>query len=351
MKRNEPELWAQCKHVLLPHNYVNWWLTGAYAAEAGDASGIGVFVPGGAATATPAYDAERCADVDERFAAMLPPLVAPNAIVGQCRAEALRALGLPAGATVVVSAGSGDNMCSALGAGAAVPGKLVMSLGTSGTLFGVSETAVDDPTGAVAPFRDATGHHLPLVCIQNCTSCINEVAEAFGMSHDELTALAEREPAGCHGVTFLPYLTGERTPNWPHATGALLGLGPGGLRPGRVYRAAMEGVCFAMLAGYKRMQALGMHASELRLVGGGSSNRLWRRIIELRTSCCDSTAVVLGSADGNFQRVSERWILEGWSRFAARHQPRFAESGQETHSTHRPRRWPRPGSSRLWCDV
>ena len=77
----------------------------------------------------------------------------------------------------------------------------------------------------------------------------------------------------------MPYLTGERTPNWPHATGALLGLGPGGLRPGRVYRAAMEGVCFAMLAGYKRMQALGMHASELRLVGGGSSNRLWRRII------------------------------------------------------------------------
>ena len=131
----------------------------------------------------------------------------------------------------------------------------------------------------MAPFRDATGHHLPLLCLQNCTSALNEVARGYGMPHEELARLAADEPPGCGGLTFLPYVSGERTPNWPHATGALLGVSPGLLRPGAVYRAALEGVTFALLAGYDRMRELGVDAKELRLVGGGSSNKLWRQII------------------------------------------------------------------------
>ena len=277
LKRHEPEVFAACERVLLPHNYINWWLSGVYAAEAGDASGVGVFSPGAEAAE---YDAHRCADVDARFLQMLPPLVAPNALLGELTFEAREALGLHAApASVGVAAGSGDNMMSALGAGAAAPGKFVMSLGTSGTLFGASDTAVEDPSGTVAPFRDATGRYLPLLCLQNCTNVLKEVAMSYSMGHDELTSLAAKEPVGCHGVTFLPYLTGERTPNWPHATGCLLGLGPGAMRPGLVYRAAMESVTFAMRAGFERMQALGVHCDELRLVGGGSKNALWRRII------------------------------------------------------------------------
>lgn len=125
------------------------------------------------------------------------------------------------------------------------------SLGTSGTLFGVSNSPVIDPSGTVAPFCDSTGRWLPLLCTQNCTLVLEEArAAAGGLPREELTALAAAEPAGCDGLTMLPYLTGERTPNWPSASGALLGLRAGMLgRPGLLYRAAMEAATFSLLAG------------------------------------------------------------------------------------------------------
>lgn len=108
------------------------------------------------------------------------------------------------------------------------PGELVVSLGTSATLFGVSGQPIIDPTCAVCPFCDATGAWLPLICTLNCTKPAEEVIAAFGISHAEATALAEVEAAGSAGVSFLPYLVGERTPNWPDSTGAIIGLRPGG---------------------------------------------------------------------------------------------------------------------------
>lgn len=103
----------------------------------------------------------------------------------------------------------------------------MVSLGTSATLFGVAGQPVINPTCAVCPFCDATGAWLPLICTLNCTVPVEEVAAAFEMSHDDITALAEKEAAGAEGVNFLPYLLGERTPNWPNSSGAVLGLRPG----------------------------------------------------------------------------------------------------------------------------
>ena len=108
------------------------------------------------------------------------------------------------------------------------PGEIVISLGTSATLFGVAAQPVIDPTCAVCPFCDATGAWLPLICTLNCTVPAEEVCAAFQMSHDDITRLAESQPAGAGGVNFLPYLLGERTPNWPNSSGAVLGLKPGG---------------------------------------------------------------------------------------------------------------------------
>ena len=125
----------------------------------------------------------------------------------------------------------------------------MISLGTSGTLFGCFDHAVLDASGTVAPFCDATGRFLPLVCTMNCTNVMNEVRDAFGLDYDEMDALAMDEAPGCSGMNMLPFLTGERTPNWPTATAAVLGIGPGMLRPGLLYRAAMEGATFALLAG------------------------------------------------------------------------------------------------------
>lgn len=108
------------------------------------------------------------------------------------------------------------------------PGEFVVSLGTSATLFGVSDKPILDPTCAICPFCDATGAWLPLICTLNCTVPAEEVIKAFGLSHSEATALAEKEAAGSSGVSFLPYLVGERTPNWPESSGAIVGLRPGG---------------------------------------------------------------------------------------------------------------------------
>jgi len=155
-----------------------------------------------------------------------------------------------------------------------------VSLGTSATLFGHSAHAVLDPSGTVAPFCDCTGAWLPLLCIMNCTAVAEEARAAAGLSHAELTLAAAAVPPGCQGVNFLPYLAGERTPNWPHATGALLGLRPGHLaNHALVYRAVLEGVTFTLLAGMNRLKGLGCKVEELRVVGGGSKNGLWCQII------------------------------------------------------------------------
>lgn len=131
-----------------------------------------------------------------------------------------------------------------------------------------------------------------------------EVRAAYGLSRDEITALAEKEPIGCEGLTFVPYLVGERTPNWPHASGALVGIRAGHLaRPGLIYRAALEGSTFSLLVGLRAMQQHGVpeDCDELRLVGGGSKSPLWRRIIadsfQMRVACpAEPESAGLGAA-------------------------------------------------------
>jgi len=240
--------------------------------ECGDASGIGALD-----IYNRVFDKKTLQLVDKDLEPKLPSLIGPNTVLGKLKSELGDQLGFTR--EVLVSPGSGDNMMSALGAGAVSDGVLIVSLGTSGTLFGCSDKPIFDKDGIVCPFCDATGRWLPLVCTMSCTGALEEVKKSFNLSHEELTSLAEKEPIGCHGVNFLPYLKGERTPNWPLATGVIYGLGPGSLRPGLLYRAAIEGATFTLLNGLKSMEKLGMTAKELRVVGGGSKNPLWRRII------------------------------------------------------------------------
>lgn len=272
LKKHHPELFARVAKLQLPHDWLNGRLTGNHATDAGDASGNGIFDP-----VARTHDLKAAAWIDARVPDMLPPILAAHEAHGTLLPEVAALLGLST--DVRVSAGSGDNMMSALGAGAFDPELLIISLGTSGTLFGYSPKPIVDPNGEVAAFCDATGGWLPLVCTQNCTTVPNEVQQAFGMSHEELTDLARREPAGCEGMLFLPYLTGERTPNWPHATGVLHGIRPGSLRPGLLYRAALEGASFALAHGFQRLQALGLQTSRVQLVGGGAANPLWQEIL------------------------------------------------------------------------
>mmetsp|Transcript_21338 Transcript_21338/g.40624 ORF Transcript_21338/g.40624 Transcript_21338/m.40624 type:complete len:534 (-) Transcript_21338:2260-3861(-) len=272
MKQNEPEIFNKVAKVMLPHDYLNFRLTGAHATERGDASGTALFD-----SLANTFRPDLCSRIHPQLHSMLPAVLPPDACLGNLTKEAAETYGLSP--NTVVAAGSGDNMMSALGAGAVSDGVLVMSLGTSGTLFGCCSKPIKDLEGVVAPFCDATGNWLPLVCTQNCTNVPEDVCASFGIDRDAATLLAAEEPAGCDGVNYLPYLSGARTPNWPHASGTLLGLKAGCMRPGLLYRAALEGVTFSLFGGYLVMQQLGVQVDELRVVGGGSKNRLWRQII------------------------------------------------------------------------
>jgi len=270
--RHEPRNRARLARVLLPHDWIDLKLTGTAWMEAGDASGTGFFDP-----LERRFDERAMLAVDPELPELVPELVTPHEPAGTLSRGAAAELGLPAG--VAVAPGGGDNMLSAIGSGAVVPGRWVLSLGTSATVFARADVPVVDPAGLVAPFCDSTGGWLPLLCVMNATGVIEEVRSAFALGHDELTALAEAEPAGCEGLLLLPYLAGERVPDLPRAAGTLLGIRAGSLTPGRLLRAALEGTSLNLGWGLDRMRALGLEPTSLRLVGGGARNALWRRIL------------------------------------------------------------------------
>ena len=325
----EPLNFEKTKHVLLPHDYINFRLTNTLATEAGDASGLGILD-----LTTRRYDKEKCAAVDERVLTLLPKDILPCDVqVGKVTEEGSNATGLPVG--ISVSTGSGDNACAAIGAGSVTPGTLVVSLGTSGTLFGASDTAIFDNSGTIAPFCDALGGYLPLLCTLNCTKVVEE-ARAFARkdietslpSHDSLSEYASQIPPGCDGVQFLPYLVGERTPNWPDASGAVCGLRPGSLsKPGVLYRAAMEGATYTLLTGAEKMRSLGLQKpNNLVCVGGGSKSRLWRQIV---ANVFDARVVVPveseSAALGAAKQAASLFLKTSTKKFVSENAPEFDE--------------------------
>ena len=272
LARREPASWERVRRVLLPHDFVNLRLTGRSATDAGDASGTGYFD-----ARTRRFDLDACAAIDARLPELVPEVARADAFAGELTRAGAATLGLRAG--VPVSAGSGDNMLSALGSGATRAGVAVVSLGTSATVFAYSAEPIDDESGVVAPFCDATGAHLPLLCVMNATGVLEAVKSAFASDHGALTQAAERVPAGCGGVVWLPYLQGERAPDLPHATGVIAGLRAESLDRGVLYRAALEVVAFNLAWGIERMRAAGVAIDSARVVGGAAQNELACRIL------------------------------------------------------------------------
>ncbi|MEZ5964706.1 MAG: xylulokinase [Planctomycetota bacterium] len=294
LREMEPANFARLRHVLLPHDYANLWLTGELRGEAGDASGTGLFDVRRRRFVAAVLDATAPGLAD-----MLPPLVEAGQPVGTLRAAVAAELGLGPG--ILVAHGGGDNMMAAIGAGAVEPGIAVVSLGTSGTVFACAEQPVCDPAGEIAAFCDSTGRWLPLGCTMNATVSTELTRSLLGQSLTAMETEAAAAPPGAGGVLCLPFFTGERTPNLPQATGGLLGLTPGNMTRGHVARAAMEGATFALTGLLRRLGELGLPLRELRLTGGGSNSDLWCRIVaaagghEVRTGV-HPDAAALGAA-------------------------------------------------------
>lgn len=272
-RKHRPEVYSRLASILLPHDYVNFWLTGERWMECGDASGTGWLDVRARRWSAPMLAAT---DAQRDLAALLPALVEADASFALSPTIA-EELSLPR--NVRVSAGGGDNMMAAIGTGNVVPGVLSMSLGTSGTLFAYADRAVVDDEAGWAAFCSSTGGWLPLICTMNCTVATESVARLFGFSTREGdTVMADTRP-GADGLAMLPFFNGERTPDLPHARGALHGMSLDNFTRANAYRAAMEGATYALRNGFDALQAAGMRFDTIRLTGGGSQSATWRQMV------------------------------------------------------------------------
>jgi xylulokinase len=304
LRHHEPATYAATRRMCLPHDFLNLWLTGTFATEAGDASGTAYFD-----VRLRAYCDTVLGTIDDSrdWGKTLPPLVPSTSVMGNLRTEAAGLLGLPAG--LPVSGGGGDNMMAALGVGAVVEGPVVVSLGTSGTAFAYRPQPAVDPLGEAAAFCDSSGGWLPLVCTLNCTNATDWIRDLLGLDLAGMETALAASPPGARGLTFLPHLGGERTPNRPAGAGMFAGMRAEHTVDDLV-RAVVEGVTFGLSYALRALERSGVQASEITLVGGGANSDGWAQL------CADafgypvvrppeSEAAALGAAR------QARWAVDG----------------------------------------
>ena len=271
LKNHKPKAFAKLRHILLPHNYINYLLTGTFSAEYGDASGMAIFD-----VRKRAWADAICRLIAPDLESMLPPLVESGAAAGTVSAAAAKLYGINEG--TLVASGGGDNMMSAIGTGTVRNGFLTMSLGTSGTLFGFSDTPVIDPTGNLAAFCSSSGGWLPLLCTMNCTVASEEFRALFGLGVGAFDAEAAKAPIGAEGIVVLPFFNGERTPNLPNGRASINGITAANFKRENLARAALESAIFGMRIGLEGFNRLGFKAKEIRLTGGGAKSSIWHSI-------------------------------------------------------------------------
>ena len=272
LKKHEPKNFAKLATVLLPHDYLNYWLTGERVMEFGDASGTALLDVRKRKWAKAAVEA-----IDANLADKLPRLISSDQPAGGLQTSTAHLLGLNPG--VLVSAGGGDNMMGAIGTGNTRPGLVTASFGTSGTIYACADKPVVDPEGEIAAFCDSTNRWLPLLCTMNVTVATEMMRLDFGYSHEQFESKAGQVPPGAEGLLLLPYLEGERTPNVPDGTGVMIGINNRTFRASNYCRAAMEGVTLGMNYGLRRLAELGVKTKQIRATGGGAKSKLWRQIM------------------------------------------------------------------------
>ncbi|SEB41385.1 xylulokinase [Paramicrobacterium humi] len=263
----EPENAARVAAVALPHDWLTWRLRGfgpreesplgpvldELTTDRSDASGTAYW-----SAETNAYDLE----LFERalgHAAVLPRVLGPGESAGTT----------PDG--LVVGPGAGDNAGAALGVGAS-SGDVVVSIGTSGTVFAVTDTPSRDASGTVAGFASADGAYLPLIATLNAARILDAIARLLGVDHAELGELALQGEPGAQGLVLQPYFEGERTPNLPDATATLFGMTLGSTTRPNLARAAIEGLLCGLADGLEAVRGQGVEATRLLLTGGAAQN-------------------------------------------------------------------------------
>lgn len=303
LKKTYGDLYDKMRWVLLPHDYLNYWLTGNAVMEYGDASGTGLLN-----VRERVWQEDLIRSVDPDLLGKLPRLIGPDERAGLLSAEAAERTGLPAG--IPVSSGGGDNMMGAVGTGTVSDGVITMSMGTSGTLYGYSDKPIVDPEGILAAFCSSTGGWLPLLCTMNCTVATEMTRDLFDMNVKEIDAAGAKAAAGADGVTMLPFFNGERVPNLPRGKASIMGLNATNYTRENVARASLESAIYGMKIGLDRFRELGFDVKEIRMIGGGAKSPIWRQmaadVLDLPVLVPkQAEAAALGAALQAF------WMLDG----------------------------------------
>lgn len=273
LQDSEPDNAARVAAVALPHDWLSWRLRGfgpegesplgpvlsELATDRSDASGTSYWSP-----ESGDYDRELLI-ASLGHDAVLPRIVGP----GEAMGETVAHQNIPA--RILVGPGAGDNAAAALGLGAQA-GDVVVSIGTSGTVFAVTDAPVADASGTVAGFADASGVFLPLVATLNAARVLDATTALLGVDHTGLGELALAAEPGSAGLVLQPYFEGERTPNLPDATATLFGMTLASTTRENLARAAIEGMLCGLADGLDAVRRLGVTASRVLLVGGAAAN-------------------------------------------------------------------------------
>lgn len=272
VKNNEPDVFAKIRWVLLPKDFLRVWLTGEHMSEMSDSAGTSWLDTGGRKWSGELLAAT---GLEERH---MPALVEGTDVAGILRPELAARWGLDTG--VVVAGGAGDNAASACGMGTVREGAAFVSLGTSGVLFAANASYLPNPESAVHAFCHAlpgTWHQMGVIL--SATDALNWHSRVTSASAADLTEELGDVLKAPSGVTFLPYLSGERTPHNDAAIrGAFLGLGH---ESGRAVltQAVLEGVSFAIRDSLEALKSAGTALTRVTAIGGGSRSRYWLKSI------------------------------------------------------------------------
>ena len=291
VREHELEVYQRIAHILLPKDYVRYRLTGALAADCADAAGM-ILV-----------DIKRRGWSEEVLSALdiplewLPEIYEGPQITGRITSEVAAETGLKAGTPVM--GGGGDQAAQAVGVGAVKPGIIALTLGTSGVVFAATDQPFIEPEGRLHAFCHSVPGRWHLMGVMlSAAGSLRWFRDALapGTSYDELLAPAAEVPAGCDGLVFLPYLTGERTPYPdPHARGAFVGLTVRHTRA-HLARAVLEGVAFGLRDSFELIKSAGLGKIEqVRISGGGARSPLWRQIL---ADVFDSELVTVNTTEG-----------------------------------------------------
>jgi xylulokinase len=291
VRDHEPARFARVRRMLLPKDYVRFRLTGEYATDVSDASGTALF------------DVVHRRWSEELIArlgldrSILPSVAESSCVTAQISPAAARSTGLASGTPVV--AGAGDQAASAMGNGIVAPGMVSCTIGTSGVVFAYTQAPAYDPAGRVHTFcHSVLGAWHVMGVTQGAGLSLKWFHDTLAptTSYDDLAAEAAGAPPGSHGLFWLPYLMGERTPHLdPRARGGWIGLTAGHTRADLI-RSVLEGVCFSQRDCLELIEQMGIPVEAVRLSGGGAASPFWRQML---ADVFGKRAVVLETQEGS----------------------------------------------------